>query len=63
MGRRLGTSRYKLWTATNLNTKTIDPGFFKERVQRGGAEKRERENPKQAPCPVWTPTQGSISQP
>ena len=25
--------------------------------------KRERENPKQAPLPVWSPTGGSISQP
>ena len=29
----------------------------------GVQRERERKNLKQAPCPVWGPTQGSISQP
>jgi len=39
--------------------------FIYLRVGRGRGRRREREkeNLKQAPCPAWSPTQGSTSQP
>ena len=35
--------------------------FERVECEQGKAREGEKENPKQAPCSVWTPTQGSIS--
>jgi len=29
----------------------------------GGQREKERENPKQAPCPAWSPAGGSVPGP